>query len=82
MLDLYPTYVQLRQLGKERSGQLDKLYGELVEVKQQFMSKSFVPDANATLRMTFGRIRSYSPEDGLVKTPITTLKGGDRQDDG
>ncbi len=75
MLDLYPTYVQLRQLGKERSGQLDKLYGELVEVKQQFMSKSFVPDANATLRMTFGRIRSYSPEDGLVKTPITTLKG-------
>lgn len=75
MLELYPTYVELRQLGKERSGQLDKLYGELVEVKQQFMSQSFVPDANATLRMTFGRIRSYSPEDGVVKTPITTLKG-------
>ncbi len=48
MLDLYPTYVELRQLNKERSGQLDKLYGELVEVKQQFMSKSFIPDANAT----------------------------------
>ena len=75
MLALYPTYVELRQLGKERSGQLDKLYGELVEVKQQFMSKSFIPDANATLRMTFGRIRSYSPEDGVIKTPITTLKG-------
>ncbi len=25
--------------------------------------------------MTFGRIRSYSPEDGVIKTPITTLKG-------
>ncbi len=75
MLALYPTYVELRQLGKERAGQLDKLYGELVEVKQQFMSKSFIPDANATLRMTFGRIRNYSPEDGVIKTPITTLKG-------
>ncbi len=75
MLDLYPTYVELRQLGKERSGQLDKLYGDLVEIKQQFLSKSFIPDANATLRLTFGRIRSYSPEDGVIKTPITTLKG-------
>ena len=75
MLALYPTYLQQRQLGKERAGQLDKLYGDLVEVKQQFLSKSFIPDANSTLRMTFGRIRSYSPEDGVIKTPITTLKG-------
>ncbi|MCC6508024.1 MAG: S46 family peptidase [Pirellulaceae bacterium] len=75
MTALYPTYLKLRQRGKERAGQLDKSYGELVEVKQQFMSQSFIPDANATLRMTFGRIRSYSPEDGVIKTPITTLKG-------
>ncbi len=75
MCELYPAYAELRQLGKERSGQLDKLYGELVEVKQLFMSKSFIPDANATLRMTFGRIRGYSPQDGVIKTPITTLKG-------
>ncbi len=75
VMALYPTYLQLRQLNKERSGKLDKAYGELVEVKQQFMSKSFIPDANATLRMTFGHIKGYSPEDGVQKTPITTLKG-------
>lgn len=75
MMSLYPTYVGLRELGKERSGQLDKSYGSLVEIKQLYQSTSFVPDANATLRMTFGRIRGYSPEDGVIKTPITTLKG-------
>lgn len=72
---LYPTYLELRQLGKTRDGQLDKSYGLLVEIKQEFLSKSFVPDANATLRMTYGRVRSYSPEDGVLKTPLTTLKG-------
>lgn len=75
MTALYPAYVELRQLNKQRSGQLDKAYGALVEVKQQFLSKSFIPDANATLRMTFGHIRGYSPEDAVFKTPITTLKG-------
>lgn len=73
--ELYPTYLELRQLDKARSGQLDKSYGELVEIKQQFLSRDFVPDANGTLRLTYGRIRGYSPEDGVVKTPITTLKG-------
>ncbi|MGN6545102.1 MAG: S46 family peptidase [Aureliella sp.] len=73
--ELYPTYLELRQLDKARSGQLDKSYGQLVEIKQQFLSRDFVPDANGTLRLTYGRIRGYSPEDGVVKTPITTLKG-------
>ncbi|MFN0035194.1 MAG: S46 family peptidase, partial [Saprospiraceae bacterium] len=75
MMSLYPTYVGLRELGKERNGQLDKSYGSLVEIKQLYQSTNFVPDANATLRMTFGRVRGYSPEDGVIKTPITTLKG-------
>jgi hypothetical protein len=75
MGDLYPVYVQLRQQAKERNGQLDKSYGLLVEVKQQFLARDFVPDANATLRMTFGRVRGYSPADGVLKTPVTTLQG-------
>lgn len=73
--ELYPAYLELRQLDKARSGQLDKSYGQLVEIKQQFLSRDFVPDANGTLRLTYGRIRGYSPEDGVVKMPITTLKG-------
>ncbi|HUP80807.1 MAG TPA: S46 family peptidase, partial [Pirellula sp.] len=35
----------------------------------------FVPDANATLRITFGRVRGYSPADAIQKTPISTLQG-------
>lgn len=75
LIGLYPEYVRLRELGKQRSGKMDNLYGSLIEVKQQFLKTSFVPDANATLRMTFGRVEGYSPEDAVIKTPITTLSG-------
>ena len=54
---------------------MDQLYGNLIDVKQMFLKTDFVPDANATLRMTFGRVEGYSPEDAIQKTPITTLKG-------
>jgi hypothetical protein len=35
----------------------------------------FIPDANRTLRLTFGRIRGYSPNDAVAYEPITTLAG-------
>ena len=73
--NLYPWYIDLRKSGKESEGQLEKAYGSLIEVKQQFLQTHFVPDANSTLRFTHGRIRGYSPEDGILKTPLTTLKG-------
>ncbi len=75
MLGLYPTYKQLRDLDKEREGKLNQLYGSLMEVKQAYQSTAFVPDANATLRITYGYVRGYSPQDAVIKTPISTLKG-------
>ena len=72
---LYKEHLRLREKNKGRAGKLDELYGKLIEVKAEFLKTEFVPDANGTLRMTFGRVRRYSPEDGVIKTPITTLRG-------
>ena len=33
------------------------------------------PDANSTLRLTYGRVRPYEPADGVVYDARTTLKG-------
>ena len=72
---LYPEFLRLRKKNKAREGQLGGLYGKLIEIKAEFLRTQFVPDANGTLRLTFGRVRRYSPEDGVIKTPITTLRG-------
>lgn len=75
MRTLYPEYLKLRELDKTREGKLNQLYGSLIEIKQQFLSSSFVPDANATLRFTSGHVRAYSPADAVLRTPVSTLKG-------
>ena len=33
------------------------------------------PDANSTLRLTYGKVGSYSPKDGMEYNYYTTLKG-------
>lgn len=73
---------KLRQLGKEEdarrqivNSKLNVLLARFMEVKRVWMNKSFIPDANGTLRLTYGYIKGYSPADAVYYSPITTLKG-------
>ncbi len=75
IIGLYPEYAKLREQSKEVDGTLSRLYGELIDVKQEFQKTSFVPDANGTLRLTYGNVKGYSPEDAVYKSPATTLRG-------
>ncbi len=72
---MYSTYQKLRETRQRREGALSKLSALLVDVKQQYQKTSFVPDANSTLRFTFGHIKGYSPVDATYYKPITTLTG-------
>ena len=46
----------------------------MMKLKQQEGTPIY-PDANSTLRLTYGKIGSYSPKDGVVYSYYTTLKG-------
>ena len=35
----------------------------------------YYPDANLTLRVSYGHVRGYSPSDGIYFTPVSTLTG-------
>lgn len=72
---LYPSFQKLKETRQRREGALSKLSALLIDVKQQFLKKDFIPDANSTLRLTFGKIKGYSPADALYASPITTVKG-------
>jgi hypothetical protein len=73
--DMAPLFQKLRDTRQRRTAELSKVSALLVDVKQQFLQKDFVPDANSTLRFTYGRVRGYSPADATYLTPITTLTG-------
>ena len=74
-VDLYPTYQQRKEASKARRGAIDKLYAQLIDVKKDFLATDFIPDANRTLRLTYGYIRGYSPRDAVYMKPITTVNG-------
>ncbi len=56
-------------------GALDQLSPLLLEAKSAFQPQAFIPDANSTLRLTFGRVKGYSPRDAVFYGPFTTLDG-------
>ncbi len=44
----------------------------LLEMKQ---GKEMYPDANSTMRLTYGQVKSYSPKDAVIYDYVTTLNG-------
>lgn len=48
---------------------------------KQSQGKSIYPDANSTLRLTYGRIFPYKPTDGVEYSYYTTLKGVMQKED-
>lgn len=52
---------------------LQKLYMKaLMEVMPE---ERYFPDANSTLRVTYGQVRGYAPRDGVYYNPVTYLEG-------
>ena len=52
--------------------QIDRLMKAQLELSEN--SRIF-PDANSTLRVTYGKVKGYEPKDGVYYNPITYLDG-------
>jgi hypothetical protein len=72
---LTPLTIALRETRERREGALNKYYGQYAEAKQLYQKADFIPDANRTLRFTYGVIRGYSPADATYYAPFTTASG-------
>lgn len=54
----------------------DSLMRLWMEAQRKFQTnKRFYPDANSTLRLTYGVVKPYSPRDGVQYEPFTSLDG-------
>ncbi|MES2448430.1 MAG: S46 family peptidase [Bacteroidota bacterium] len=73
--DIAKQIAELKPEKDRREGILNKLMGDYVNVKEKFLKKDFIPDANSTLRLTYGYVRGYSPADASFMAPYTTIKG-------
>lgn len=82
---LYEYERGLEDASKERSGRSLALrpdYMDAITQWQREEGKLPYPDANSTLRITFGNVMGGSPFDGMAYLPFTTLEGIAQKDTG
>src|SRR5476649_72512 len=68
----------LEERRKEIDGNLERVipqYMQAVIAWKKSQGKPVYPDANSTLRVTYGTVSPYSPKDGITKGPFTTVEG-------
>jgi len=82
-------YIKFAVSQYENDQKLEKeaqeLGGKLAQARPAFMAAMIAfkkskgepvyADANSSLRITYGNVKGYSPQDGLTATPFTTLEG-------
>jgi hypothetical protein len=73
--EFYELDDEIQNKRDARSGKLNVLFAQFMEVKKLFLDKNFIPDANRTLRLTYGYVRGYEPANAIYYSPISTLTG-------
>ena len=72
----------LRKLGDENLKRDETLKGAMTRLRPQYVAALrqargglLAPDANGTLRVSFGQVRGYEPRDGVQYEPFTSVDG-------
>lgn len=74
MLSQYQSTVQANISAKQ--DKINKLQRTYMQAQLDvFKDKKFFPDANSTLRVAFGQVKSYQPKDAVKYYYLTTLDG-------
>ena len=72
---LYPLQESIREKTREREGALYRLGPRYAEALLAKNGGLVSPDANSTLRVTYGKVLGVPARDGLLYAPQTTLAG-------
>jgi hypothetical protein len=74
MIQVFRGKVGLNNLAFET--QIDNLRKSyLAGMMEMHPDKNFYPDANSTMRITYGTVEPYAPQDGMIYNYVTTLAG-------
>jgi len=72
---LEPLAEANREAAKNRAGAYARIRPVYMEAMLEQAGGLLAPDANSTLRVTYGQVKGVSPRDGLFYKPQTTLQG-------
>lgn len=74
-LALRPENLESRARAEAHAGEWERLFPQYLEAWKAFDPRPQYPDANGTLRFTYGVVAGYSPADSVHYAPFTTMAG-------
>jgi hypothetical protein len=72
---LSPLSLENEKREKEQAGAMTRVRPLYLEALRTMTGGRLYPDANSTLRITFGTVKGYVPRDGVAYVPQTTVSG-------
>jgi hypothetical protein len=79
---LYPLDKAIEDQERQVTGAMSRVRPLYMEALREMTGGKLYPDANSTLRITFGNVKGYSPKDGVWYEPQTTVFGVLQKDTG
>lgn len=76
--DLLPAILRMEDAEKERDGELLRLRPAYMRALAGFRAsqgRSVYPDANSTLRVSYGKVSALRPRDAVSYAPVSTVHG-------
>ncbi|MCK5879186.1 MAG: S46 family peptidase, partial [Holophagae bacterium] len=65
----------LREQNESLAGALSRLKPQFIDLIHTYTNNELYPDANSTMRLTYGSVIGYSPKEAVWYRPFTTLAG-------
>ena len=75
MSNLYPYMEENRAMNNTFGRIVIDLRKQYIDALYEWKGSTLYPDANSTIRFTYGPVIGYSPEDAVWYEPFSTLKG-------
>lgn len=79
---LYDLNQQIKEEKKSFNAHIDELRRAYIDALYAWKGEGLYPDANGTVRFTYGYIKGYQPRDAVWYRPFTTLNGVVEKDSG
>ncbi|MFA7418142.1 MAG: S46 family peptidase [Melioribacteraceae bacterium] len=72
---LYPLNQEVAKINLNFNAQVQPLRKIYLDGVYEWKGSTMYPDANSTMRFTYGNVKGYKPADAVWYSPFTTLKG-------
>jgi hypothetical protein len=78
----YELSREMREINETFAANVTDLRKEYINALYEWKGSNLYPDANGTIRFTYGNVKGYAPKDAVWYKPFTSLKGVVEKDTG